>query len=113
MVNQRLFQTHRMPVAPIGPLIPSLLEQSGQFTTITPQLHFVPIGDWHSDPVAQALGIDMKATLERYGDSVKPMLKDAGYEVAVIESVLRAYIHELNTLPGLMAVYRTVHARKI
>lgn len=111
MVNQTLHQRHGM--IPVGLSIPGWLEQSGRFVNITPQDHFVPIGDWHQDPLMQVFGNDMRATLVRYGDSLKPMLKEAGYEEADIETIFRAYVHELHTVPGLMAVYRTVHARKV
>jgi hypothetical protein len=83
MVNQTLHQRHGM--IPVGPSIPGLLEQSGRFTNITPQDHFVPIGDWHQDPLMQVFGNDMRATLVRYGDSLKPMLKEAGYEEAALK----------------------------
>lgn len=110
MVKQTMHQ--RFGMVPVGLLIPSWLEQSGQFENITPEVHFVPIGDWPQNPMDQTLGIDMRIILVRYGDNMVPMLKEAGYKDEYLENMLRAYVHELHTVPGLMAVYRTVHATR-
>jgi len=111
MVNQTLHQKHG--VIPVGPLIPGWLQQSGRFMSITHQVHFVPIGDWHPNPEMRVLGNDFKVTMVQYGDSLKPMLKDAGYEDTLIEEVLQGFSRELNTVPGMVWVYRTVYAWKV
>lgn len=111
MVNETLHKRYNMD--PVGTSVPGWLEQSGRFANITPQVYKVPIGDWHQDPLMREFGNDMRATLVRYGESLKPMLKEAGYAEIQVETVLQAYVHELHTVRGLMGVYRTVHARKV
>ncbi|KAG6849012.1 hypothetical protein H0H93_011995 [Arthromyces matolae] len=98
---------------PIAGTVPQLLTESGYFMNITPSLHYVPVGAWHTDLEMQSLGRAFRATLVRYADSVKPLLRDAGWTEVQIGGVMEAFLHDLRTVRGLVAVFHTVHARRL
>lgn len=110
LANQTLHQ--RYGIMPCAPLVPDWLQRSGRFANITRQEHEVAIGDWHADPRMRLLGNDFKVAVVRYGDSLKPMLLEAGHEEAFIDSILGEFLREVNER-RMAWVYRTVHARKI
>ncbi|KAG6879313.1 hypothetical protein C0992_003640 [Termitomyces sp. T32_za158] len=93
--------------------LPALLTAAGCFRDVTARQYFVPIGPWHEDPRMKEIGRGFRATLSRYADSVKPLLMDAGWTEEEVAAIAQAYLHDLRTVPGLVAVLHTVHAQKI
>ncbi|KAF8154294.1 S-adenosyl-L-methionine-dependent methyltransferase [Crassisporium funariophilum] len=100
-------------IQPISPQIPMFLSNSGLFTGITSEQRHMPIGAWASDPAMRVLGERSLEIIERYTDSVKPLLIEAGWVEAEVENLLADYLQETQTTQGLIGVLYTVHARRV
>ncbi|KAG5730856.1 hypothetical protein E4T56_gene16177 [Termitomyces sp. T112] len=100
-------------IQPIAGTLPALLEAAGCFRDITADLYYLPIGLWHHDQRMKDIGRAFGATLVRYADSVKPLLLEAGLTEEQVATITAAYVHDLSTVPGLVVVLHTVHARRI
>ena len=98
---------------PIADRIPSLLEESHQFTEITAAEYRIPIGSWSPDPVWRELGRDHLEMRLRFAQSVKPLFSEAGWTSIQVEQLVTAYGHELQTVRGLVGVLYTVHAKRL
>lgn len=97
----------------IASRIPSLVNDSNLFSDITASCHYMPIGPWQDGPSRKMLGRAYRASVLRYIDSVKPVLREAGYSEAEIDEIAGAYIHELKTVRGMVGTLRVVHARRL
>lgn len=100
-------------IQPIASHVPMFIDSSDLFTDITASCYYMPIGPWHDDPSMKMLGRAYRASLLRYIDSVKPLLREAGYSEAEIDEITGAYIHELKTVRGMVSSFHTVHARRL
>jgi SAM-dependent methyltransferase len=100
-------------IQPIASRVPLFVNNSGLFADITISCYYMPIGPWHDDPSMKMLGRAFRASLLRYIDSVKPLLREAGYSEAEIDDITGAYIHELKTVRGMVSTLHTVHARRL
>lgn len=100
-------------IQPVAGTVPALLADAGCFRDVTALLYYMPIGPWHGDPWMKELGKGFRATLVRYADSVKPLLLEAGWTEVQVAEIVAAYLHDLRTVPGLVAVLHTVHAQRI
>ena len=100
-------------ISNIAPSLPSILNGSGLFTNVTTEYIFVPIGKWPSNADAKKIGRAFRASLVRYADSVKPMLKQEGIGEADIEALVQGYVHDLRNVRGMVGVFHAVYARKL
>ncbi|CAA7262004.1 unnamed protein product [Cyclocybe aegerita] len=98
---------------PIPELITSILESKGCFTAISPRKLYIPIGAWRADPALRTIGVDCRRAHQRYADSIKPLLIEAGWTQNGLDRLVGEYMREMDSLNGLVAVVHTVHARKI
>ncbi|KAJ7457052.1 S-adenosyl-L-methionine-dependent methyltransferase, partial [Mycena latifolia] len=101
-------------IPPISPPIAPLLAQTHAFDEIVPREYYMPLGPWHPDPAMKQLGRAFRVVFLRYTASVRPMLAESG--VASPEELADVYERverEVRTVAGLVAVFHTVHARKI
>ncbi|KAG6884446.1 hypothetical protein C0993_011048 [Termitomyces sp. T159_Od127] len=109
--------THALDVCrgiqPVAGTLPALLAEAGCYCNVTARLYYMPIGPWHGDPRMKELGQAFRATLVRYADSVKPLLIEAGWTEGQVAAIIAAYLHDLRTVSGLVAVLHTVHAQRI
>ena len=97
---------------PAASLIPRWVADSGFFRDIIHEFHEIPIGDWHTDDRQRALGITLREQAVRYGDSLRQVLKNAKEEQEVIDELINGYLAEIQSVPGMIYVYHTVHAVK-
>lgn len=58
------------------------------------------------------LGRAFRASMLRYADSVKPLLREAGWTEEEVTELVEGYVHEIKTVRGMVCVLHTVHARK-
>lgn len=98
---------------PVAQRLEDLIADSALFDELSARKYNTPIGDWHPDPSMRAIGVAMREQLVVYSDSMREVLVEGGMDVAAVDSLVQGYRHELNTVRGLMAVYYTVHARRI
>ncbi|KAF9562857.1 S-adenosyl-L-methionine-dependent methyltransferase [Agrocybe pediades] len=84
----------------------------GAFTDITATEHLIPIGDWHTDAMLKEVGLLTLEANKRYGDSVKPLLMEAGWTGTQVDGLLEDYKQELDNTIGLNSVLVTVYATK-
>lgn len=97
---------------PISAQIPSFLASFSELGQTSSRIEYVPIGAWSRDPSRRSIGELNLIAHERFADSVKPLLADAGWsEIDTIELV-REYIQEIRVVDGLASVLYTVHAQK-
>lgn len=97
-------------IRPVAGRLPALLTAAGCYRNITSKPYYMPIGPWHRDPSMRELGQAFRVTLVRYADSVKPLLMEVGWMEMQVAAIVAAYLHDLRTIPGLVAVLHTVHA---
>ena len=100
-------------IQPIAHQIPTFIANSGYFADITVEQKCIPIGVWPSDVVSQNIGVDYLRVCERYADSSKQLLLEAGWSEATVERMITDYIQEIHTVSGLVEVLHTVHARRV
>ncbi|KAJ6463572.1 S-adenosyl-L-methionine-dependent methyltransferase, partial [Mycena sanguinolenta] len=99
---------------PVAPPIAPLLAHTGAFDEITPGQYYMPVGPWHPDEDMQRLGRAFRAAYLRYMASVRPMLDESGVVPAdELDGVYERVQRELAEVEGLVAIFHTVHARKI
>lgn len=110
MVDNILFEKYG--IRPWARQIPGWLEASGLFVDITLDVHCMPVGNWHGDPDLRVLGRDFVDVWVKYAGSLEPMLSEAGFDVRFVQHVLAGYLHEIQNVSGMCAVYYTVHARR-
>ena len=103
----------RRGLHPVAERIPRLLEETHQFTEITPAEYSIPIGPWSVDPVLRELGQDHLEMRLRFAQSVKPLFLEAGWTSTQVQQLLSAYEHEPQTVRGLVGVLYTVHAKRL
>ncbi|GBE86850.1 hypothetical protein SCP_1000920 [Sparassis crispa] len=99
-------------VHPTGPQIPGWIRQSGKFDRLHVQQFDVPIGEWTSDPVFREVGRKFADTLKTYTESVRMLLIDYGISEVNIQVLIDGALRELDTVPGMIFTYHTVHARR-
>ncbi|KAF9458132.1 S-adenosyl-L-methionine-dependent methyltransferase [Collybia nuda] len=100
-------------IYPIAPHIPSYLIDSGHFDDISPEHFNMPVGPWQNDEELRKLGRAFRASLRRYANSVKPLLYEAGWTEEDVREITQNYIHDLETVRGMVCRLYTVHARRI
>jgi hypothetical protein len=103
----------QLGIYPVADIIPNLLAGSGQFDGITPQPYSMPIGPWHADLGGQRIGRAFRAACRRFVEAVRPMLTNVGWSEEALYDIFSGYLHDLHTVPGMVNVYHTVHARKL
>ncbi|KAK0467097.1 S-adenosyl-L-methionine-dependent methyltransferase [Desarmillaria tabescens] len=91
----------------------SLLQSSGGFFEVTPQTHYFPVGPWSSDHAIQRIGRAFRAVLSRYMDSVRPVILELGVNASDLDDLYAGARAEIGRAQGLVAVYYSVHARRI
>jgi len=80
------------------------------FTEIHVQQYHVPIGGWRAtDERERKMGRDWRNAMERYGDSVKPMLLEASMDADAVDELVREYKNDLS-MNGMFSVYNAVWA---
>lgn len=100
-------------LVPVAENIPIWLHTSGQFKEITPQQVIVPIGHWPQDASTRRHGKAMRSSLVKYARALMPMLRMDGWEQSELDGLLADLVHDLRNVSGLVAVFHTVHARKV
>lgn len=99
---------------PVFPPVAPLIAHMGAFEEITTREYYMPVGPWHPDPAMKALGSAFRAMFLRYTESVRPMLVESGLvSVDELDDVYVRMECEVREAEGLLAVFNTVHARKI
>ena len=99
-------------IQPMAHQIPAFIANSGYFVDITVEQRFIPIGVWPSDVESQNIGADYLRVCERYAESSKRLLLEAGWSGATLERMIEDYIQEIRNVSGLVGVVHTVHARR-
>ncbi|KAK0217868.1 S-adenosyl-L-methionine-dependent methyltransferase [Armillaria fumosa] len=89
------------------------LQSAGGFAYITPQTHYLPIGSWSNDHTMQRVGKAFRTVLSRYMDSVRPIILDLGMNEADLDHLYANARAEVASAQGLVAVYYSVHARRM
>ncbi|KAJ6460789.1 S-adenosyl-L-methionine-dependent methyltransferase, partial [Mycena vitilis] len=98
---------------PVAPPVAPLLAQSGAFDEIAVREYHMPIGTWHPEPAMKALGRTFRAAYLRYMNSARPMLEESGVSAEELDDVYVRAEREVCGSEGLIAVFHTVHAKKI
>ncbi|KAJ7726812.1 S-adenosyl-L-methionine-dependent methyltransferase [Mycena maculata] len=99
---------------PVAPPIAPLLAHTGAFDGIAPRAYHMPLGPWPPDPALQRLGLAFRGVFLRYVASMRPMLAEGGaLSAAAYDDMYARVEREVRTVAGLVAVFHTVHARKI
>jgi len=73
----------------------------------------IPVGGQHPDAIVQNIAEMNLEANRRYGDSVKPLLIEAGWGDEQMSGLLEDYKQELVDTDGLCNVLLTVHAFKV
>ncbi|EIW76554.1 S-adenosyl-L-methionine-dependent methyltransferase [Coniophora puteana RWD-64-598 SS2] len=81
------------------------------FTEIHVQQYHVPIGGWRAtNERERKMGRDWRNAMERYGDSVKPMLlSEASMDAHAVDELVQEYKDDLS-MNGMFSVYNAVWA---
>ncbi|KAJ7630121.1 hypothetical protein DFH06DRAFT_1439812 [Mycena polygramma] len=98
---------------PVSPPIAPLLAQSGAFDEIAVREYHMPLGPWHPEPAMKALGLTFRTAYLRYMNSVRPMLEESGISAQVLDDMYVRAEREVRDNDGLIAVFNTVHAKKV
>ena len=102
----------RRGIQPVAPHIPQLLAQSGWFTNIVVREHFMPIGEWHTNPTMRALGGQYREMVATYARSMRALLVEGGH-AAHADDLVEGYITETWEVSGLYSTCFTIHARRV
>ncbi|KAM6493020.1 S-adenosyl-L-methionine-dependent methyltransferase [Amanita muscaria] len=98
----------------LGPLNPHFsLTQSLQFTDISTERRFAPIGQWPVDEAWKIIGNDQKMILRRFTTSVMLMLIDSGMTELEAGQLTADYLGEVDNKDDLVCEYVITHARKV
>lgn len=103
----------RRQIHPVSGRIPQFITGTGQFTAPISQIYYMPIGPWHADPGLQRIGRAFRVVHLRYADAVKPLLVEVGHTHEEVDEIVEEYAHELRTVPGMVSIFHTVHARRL
>ncbi|OBZ74636.1 Cytochrome b-c1 complex subunit 2, mitochondrial [Grifola frondosa] len=88
-------------IGPAAPHIPGWLVASGMFQHVQARRYLMPVGDWHPEPVLQALGRDFREMLVLYAQSMKIVLCSNGLSANEVERLYDAYLQEIFSVPGM------------
>ncbi|KAK0446788.1 S-adenosyl-L-methionine-dependent methyltransferase [Armillaria borealis] len=103
----------RCGIPPVAGTIDAMLQSAGGFVDITPQIHYLPIGPWSNDHIMQRIGKAFRTVLSRYMDSVRPIILGLGMNESDLDHLYADARAEVASAQGLVAVYYSVHARRM
>ncbi|KAK0238947.1 S-adenosyl-L-methionine-dependent methyltransferase [Armillaria nabsnona] len=103
----------RRGILPVAGDVHARLQSAGGFADITPQIHYLPIGPWSNDHVMQRIGKAFRTVLSRYMDSVRSIILDLGMNESDLDHLYADARAEVASAQGLVAVYYSVHARRM
>ncbi|KAJ7224648.1 S-adenosyl-L-methionine-dependent methyltransferase [Mycena pura] len=102
---------------PTAPPIASLLQAAPALfgtSSIHAETHMVPLGAWHPSPNMRRIGRALRTSFLRYMDSVQPLLSESGgLSPDALAQMYAGTRAEVRSVPGLVAVFHTVHARRV
>ncbi|SJL09903.1 uncharacterized protein ARMOST_13284 [Armillaria ostoyae] len=103
----------RCGIPPVAGNVHARLQSAGGFADITHQIHYLPIGSWSNDHIMQRIGKAFRTVLSRYMDSVRPIILELGINESDLDHLYADARAEVASTQGLVAVYYSVHARRM
>lgn len=110
----------------IAPRLAAAVAGTNRFGAVEEQVFCMPVGPWPSDGDAdvwlnfsggghllRTIGYWYRATLDRYANSMGPMLRDAGKTQPEIDGFVREWRHDLGTVHGMVTQFHLVYGRKV
>lgn len=98
-------------IVPIARDIANHMRASGFFEEIRERTVEMPIGDGHpgATDANRRIGYHFREMLKLYARSMKVMMVNAGVGEAEAESLVEGYIHEMNTVNGMVSDYYMIY----
>ncbi|KJA24902.1 hypothetical protein HYPSUDRAFT_453725 [Hypholoma sublateritium FD-334 SS-4] len=94
--------------------VPAFLASTGLFTDISAREYHVPIGPWPADPALHDIGVACLSAQQEYARSIRQLLLDSGGGTQhAVDSLVDEYLHEINSVRGLVSILYMVHARRL
>lgn len=93
--------------------VPAILAGTGLYVDISVSEYHVPIGAWPADPALRRIGIDCLEAQQEYARSIRQLLLDSGWAQHAIDNLVNEYLHEINSVHGLVSILCTVYARRL
>ncbi|PSR87015.1 hypothetical protein PHLCEN_2v5273 [Hermanssonia centrifuga] len=110
-VNQALVSRG---ITAIAAHIPTWLQESGHFNHIRRHIFKMPLGASPRDSQERGeIGTQFKNIMRLYANSMRVMLIETGWNSSEVEALIRGYLYEMDTVPGIVCLYSTVYARRI
>lgn len=100
-------------ILPVAGTVHTILQSTGGFSEITSQTHYFPIGPWSTDHIMQRIGKAFRTVLSRYMESVRPVILGHGMNASDLDHLYADARSEILNTEGLVAVYYSVHARRM
>jgi len=99
-------------IAPVATDIARHMRESGLFESVQECRFEMPVGDRHPDPTKQYIGFHFREMLKLYARSMEVMMVEAGRSPPEAHRLADGYIHEMNTVDGMVSHYYMVHGTR-
>lgn len=93
--------------------IPGYIRENGSFIDGEVRDYTIPIGECYSTTTHERrLGREYLGVMTKFGVSVGAMLRREGFDEMEIQNLVTGFVHDMESVQGLVGVYQTVWMRR-